>query len=169
MRQMMFGNQRQNTRVQAGLTTQGSARAQQKPQMKVNEAVVRRTLRKRRSPAYVQALAALDQLGNISDPRQLEQLKAAVDAEFGHDVLTVPGFPKLLGLIAPCYLGGTFDVHTLDMALNIVQHYHTNEPLPPEMAKARNLAACRAYDFIEVYSDKCCCVDSAGNVTIVDD
>lgn len=169
MRQMMFKNQQHDQSRGLNLTTQADAHAQAKSATKLNQATVRRTLRKRRSPAYMQALTHMDQLGTVSDTRQLQQLEQAVQAEFGQEVLQVPGFPKLLGIIGPCYLGGTFDVHTLDLAMNIVRHYHTNEPLPVDMEKARSLAACRAYCAIEVYSDRCCCIDDYGNATIVDD
>lgn len=169
MRQMMFGNQRQANDGRLGqLTTTGRKPAQARGQ-RVNQVEVRRALQRRRSPAYMQALAHMDQLGNVQDPRQLQQLQAAVQAEFGQDVLQVPGFPQLQGLVGPCYLGGTYDVHTLDLALNIVQHFHADEALPAPLQKARALAACRSYAFIEVYTDFCCCVDEGGTVTILED
>lgn len=167
-RRMMLGNNQQSEGRLGQINTSAKGRTKQ-ASSRTNQVQVRQALRKRRSSAYLDALARLDQLANIQNPAELQRVKDAVAAEFGSEVLRIPGFPSLVGIVAPCYLGGTFDVHTLDLALNIVHHYHSNEALPPELTKARSLAASRRYAFIEVYDSYCCCIEGNGVATIIDD
>jgi hypothetical protein len=72
-----------------------------------------------------------------------------------------------LGIVATCFLGHPYEVHTLDPAGGIIQHYQTGEPLPGPLSNARTLAAHPAYEFVEVYPDRLLCVRGDGNVTEV--
>ena len=46
----------------------------------------------------------------------------------------------LMGIVSRCYLGDPYEVHTLDISGNIIEHYKQGEPLPEYMEKARGLA-----------------------------
>ena len=73
---------------------------------------------------------------------------------------------ELLGIVSKCYLGGTYDVHTLDIMGNIVIHYNFLDPLPVMLEKARKLAKSGQYDFIEVYMDCIRAVSADGSVAV---
>jgi len=72
-----------------------------------------------------------------------------------------------LGLLAKCYLGPPYEVHTLDLTGGIVKHYMRHEPLPDPYAGARRLAEHPAYLAIEVYLDRYVCMREDGSVTEV--
>ncbi|MBI5071046.1 MAG: hypothetical protein HZB56_22745 [Deltaproteobacteria bacterium] len=121
-------------------------------------------MRRRRSPAYVAAIAKLD-AGTMETSRgAIDALVEAVAAEFPE--LGTPDYP--LGFLARCYLGAPYEVHTLDFAGGIICHYRRGEPLPPEFEKARGLAQHQAYAFIEVYRDSIHCVAADGATTRVE-
>ena len=72
-----------------------------------------------------------------------------------------------LAQTAKRYLGKPYEVHTLDMGGQIVEHYKSGQPLPGELEKARSLALRGGYDFIEVYVGSCRCISANGAVSVV--
>ena len=73
----------------------------------------------------------------------------------------------LLGFVSICYLGKPYEVHTLDMSGQIIEHYQSGQMLPNGMEKARSIALRGGYDFIEVYIDCCRAVSSSGAVSVI--
>ena len=74
----------------------------------------------------------------------------------------------LLGFVSICYLGKPYEVHTLDMAGEIIEHYKSGQTLPGELEKARSIAMRGGYAFIEVYVDCCRAISSTGVVSVID-
>ena len=74
----------------------------------------------------------------------------------------------LIGILAKCYLGFPYEVHTLNFTLSsIIEHYKKGQTLPDGMEKARAMAARGVYEYIEVYTDYCCAISSDGTVSII--
>ena len=73
----------------------------------------------------------------------------------------------LLGIVAVCYLGKPYEVHTLDLNGGIIQHYRAGESLPGALDKARSLAIRGGYEYIEVYADCCRAISSNGSVSVI--
>jgi hypothetical protein len=118
-------------------------------------------LRKKRSSKYVETLKKLDS-GNIClNNASKNELLEALSEEFGE---IEPGlWPK--GIVAKCYLGDDYEVHTLDVSLQIVKHFKRSESLPQGMDVARNIANNKNYAFIEVYSSILRVVSHEGTVS----
>jgi len=72
-----------------------------------------------------------------------------------------------LGILAKCYLGIPYEVHTLSFSFSIIEHYKKGQTLPDGMEKARAMAARGVYEYIEVYTDYCCAVSSDGTVSMI--
>jgi hypothetical protein len=121
-----------------------------------------RRLREPRSRAYLEALRRLD-TGTLHETGAIEPVIAAIHAEFGDLAYT----EHPLAWVSRCYLGPPYEVHTLDMAGGIVEHYARGRPLPGPAERARALALHPAYEFIEVYPDSLHCVRADGSVTRV--
>ncbi|HEX8271821.1 MAG TPA: hypothetical protein VF615_04150 [Longimicrobiaceae bacterium] len=119
-----------------------------------------RLLRAPCTRAYVERMTRLD-AGTLHDTGAVEALIASIRDEFPE--LGLDDLP--LGWVSRCYLGAPYEVHTLDMAGCIVQHYRRGEPLPPQLERARALALHPAYAFIEVRRDSLHCVRDDGTVT----
>ncbi len=122
-----------------------------------------RLLRKPRSRAYMDAIRRLDAGGHVHNKNKVDDIIGAIKAEFPELELT----GVLLGYVAVCYLGKPYEVHTLDITGEIIQHFKHGEILPGGLEKARSIAMHGNYDFIEVYSDCCRCVTSNGMVSVV--
>jgi len=73
-----------------------------------------------------------------------------------------------LGIVARCHLGHPYEVHTLDCALDIVEHYKIGQALPGGMERARTLARHPSYVFVEVYLRQVRAVSADGTVTTLD-
>lgn len=119
-------------------------------------------LRRRRSPAYLSALASLDGGGRIVDRDKIAELREAISAEFP------PAAELPLGWVAKCFLGPPFQVHILDLAGGVVEHYRGGDPLPGLLEQARSLAAGGRYAFVEVYPDKLVAVAPDGATSVCD-
>lgn len=89
-------------------------------------------------------------------------LVAAIEKEFG----VAEGAP--IGLVAECYLGAPYEVHVLDLAGEIVEHYHASQPLPTPFERARRLSLHKAYVAIEVYRDRLACLHADGTAVVID-
>jgi hypothetical protein len=120
-------------------------------------------LRLKRSTAYVEAMRKLDARGHTQNRQAIDALVAAISEEFPD--ITIDQQP--VGIVAKCYLGAPYEVHTLDRTGNIIQHYKGFESLPPLLARGRVLAVHAQYAFVEVYTDKVIAVTSNGDTSIV--
>lgn len=127
-----------------------------------NPLVLSRILRKNRSKEYLDAIHKLDAGGHVQ-MHQVDRLIDALRTEFPE--INLPSM--LIGLVAKCYLGDPYEVHTVDLVGGIIKHYKKGEILPDGMEKARNLAYSGFYDVIEVYSDCCRAISPSGNVSVV--
>ncbi|MDO4312443.1 MAG: hypothetical protein Q4C52_05110 [Eubacteriales bacterium] len=122
-----------------------------------------RLLRKPRSKAYMEAMHKLDAGGHVHNQKMVEDIVNTIKQEFPE--VELAGI--LLGYVAVCYLGKPYEVHTLDMTGNIIEHYKEGEPLPGGLEKARSLAVRGGYEFIEVYVDCCRAIGAGGSVSVI--
>lgn len=121
----------------------------------LSEAALGARLRQPRSIEYLEALTQIDSGGHIHDSQAVDKLVTLLHQEFPD--IAIEDFP--LGIVAQCYLGAPFEVHTFDFAAalqisNVIRHYKTFETMPDLMEKARSLALNPAYAFVEVYTNK---------------
>lgn len=135
----------------------------QKIESKITTATLEKRLRQKRSTEYLQALRALDIGGHNMDESKFDEFVQAVNKEFPDIELE----KLLVGIVAKCYLGAPYDVHTLDMLGQIVTHYKCSEPMPILLEKARGMALYGGYEFIEVYTDSLKAVSRDGSVAVV--
>ena len=128
----------------------------------LNPLNLEKRLREKRSSKYMEVMKQLDVSGCHLDRQKYQEFVNALNEEFPDVELD----NKLLGIVAKCYLGLPYEVHTLDLTGNIVVHYKTNEDMPGLLNRARSLALHGGYDFIEVYIDCLRAVKSDGTVTV---
>lgn len=136
---------------------------QNKQTSKLDQMTIDRLLRKPRSKAYMDAIHKLDAGGHVHNKEKVDAIIDAIRQEFPE--VEINGI--LLGYVAKCYLGKPYEVHTLDLSGQIIEHYKAGQPLPNGMEKARGLAMYGGYDFIEVYVDCLRAVSSDGTVSVV--
>lgn len=129
----------------------------------MNKMVLDRLLRKPRSKEYMQALHKLDSGGHTHNQKVVDEIIDTIRNEFPE--VQLEGI--MLGIVSVCYLGIPYEVHTLDITGQIIEHYKRGEILKGGMEKARSIAMCGGYDFIEVYVDCCRCVSESGAVSVV--
>lgn len=122
-----------------------------------------RILRQPRSKAYMEAMHKLDAGGHVHNANKVNDIVEVIQNEFPE--IELQGI--LLGFVSICYLGKPYEVHTLDMTGNIIEHYKTGQPLPGGLEKARSIALRGGYDFIEVYVDCCRAVSASGRVSVI--
>lgn len=132
--------------------------AQQMDKMKLD-----RMLRKTRSKEYMEALHSLDAGGHVHNKNQVDEIMNTIKNEFPE--VDIAGI--LLGFVSICYLGAPYEVHTLDVSGNIIEHYKIGHPLPGGLEKARGIALKGGYEFIEVYVDCLRAVNSSGTVSVI--
>lgn len=132
--------------------------AQQMDKMKLD-----RLLRKSRSKEYMDALHKLDAGGHTHNQHKVNEILDAISNEFPE--VELKGI--LIGIVSICYLGAPYDVHSLDISGQIIEHYKVGQALPGGLEKARNIALRGGYEFIEVYVDCCRCVSSNGTVSVI--
>lgn len=123
-----------------------------------------RLLRRGRSKEYMDAIHMLDAGGHVNNQKRVNEIIATIRNEFPE--IEISGV--LLGFVSKCYLGHPYEVHTLDMTGQIIEHYKAGQNLPGGLEKARSIALRGGYDFIEVYVDCCRCISSSGAVSVVD-
>lgn len=138
--------------------TQGKKQTQQMDKLKLD-----RLLRKQRSKQYMDALQQLDAGGHTHNQRKVQEIIDAIINEFPE--VEIEGI--LLGYVSICYLGKPYEVHTLDMTGQIIEHYKGGQALPGGMEKARSIAMRGGYAFIEVYVDCCRAVSTTGVVSVI--
>lgn len=129
---------------------------------KLDPLKLEKRLREKRSNKYMEIMKQLDISGCHMDQQKYQEFIDAINQEFSDIDLE----NQLLGIVAKCYLGQPYEVHTLDLTGNIVVHYKKNEDMPGLLNRARSLALHGGYDFIEVYIDCLRAVKSDGTVTV---
>jgi len=129
----------------------------------VEPMVLDKMLRRKRSNEYIKVMKQLDIGGHEVSGELYESFISAVRSEFPD----VPFSNQPVGIISKCFLGAPYEVHTIDVAGSIIQHYKTSESLPPFMAKARSIAIHGGYEFIEVYIDSMRAIKADGTVSVV--
>lgn len=122
-----------------------------------------RLLRKKRSSQYMDAVKKLDTGGHVQNANQVNELIDNIRSEFPD--IEISGI--LLGFVSVCYLGKPYEVHTLDLTGEIIEHYKVGQPLPNGLEKARGIALYGNYEFIEVYVDCCRAVNAQGVVSVI--
>lgn len=142
-------------------TRQDSSMNQQQHQM--NQMQLARILRKPRSKAYMEAMHCLDNGGHVHNRYKVNAIIEAIRQEFPE--VELQGI--LLGVVSRCYLGAPYEVHSLDMTGQIIEHYKGGQAMPNGMEKARGIALCGSYEFVEVYTDCCRAVSSSGSVAVI--
>lgn len=147
-----------NTILSATQNQQQKQQTQQLDKMKLD-----RLLRKPRSKQYMDALHRLDAGGHTHNQNKVNEIIDTIRNEFPE--VEIHGI--LLGYVSICYLGKPYEVHTLDMTEQIIEHYKAGQMLPGGMEKARSIAMRGGYDFIEVYVDCCRAISSNGSVSVI--
>lgn len=130
----------------------------------LSPAALQARLRQKRSTTYIDAMTRLDAGGHTHSATQTQALVDAIQQEFRE--VSVESLP--LGIVAKCYLGAPYEVHTLDCSGSIVTHYKTHEGLPHLLERARSLAKYPTYAFIEVYATKLIAVNASGQPAIIE-
>lgn len=154
----------QQTQTQVGSilsATQQQSKKQQTQQ--IDKMKLDRLLRKNRSKEYIDALHKLDAGGHVHNQHKVNEIIDVIRNEFPE--VEISGV--LIGFVSICYLGKPYEVHTLDMTEEIIEHYIEGQFLPGGLEKARSLALRGGYEFIEVYVDCCRCVSSTGIVSVI--
>lgn len=151
-----------NSNTLLSATLQPTNKNKQLQQM--NKMNLDRLLRKPRSKEYVNTLSKLDAGGHVRNQNKVTEIINAIKNELPE--VEISGI--LLGIVSKCYLGEPYEVHSLDITGQIIEHYKAGEVMPGGLEKARTLAARGGYAFIEVYIDSCRCISSTGSVSVVE-
>lgn len=130
----------------------------QKDKLKVD-----RLLRKPRSKEYLKAVQRLDAGGHAHNEKKVAEIIEIIKEEFPEvEIVKV-----LIGCVAICYLGEPYEVHTLDIAGGIIEHYPASRSMPTKLEAVRSMAIRGGYEFIEVYYDCYRAVSSDGSVSVI--
>ncbi len=121
-----------------------------------------RVLRKKRSKQYMDALCNLDSGGHTHNQHKADEIINAIKEEFPE--VSISGV--MIGIVSKCNLGIPYEVHSIDLAGQIIEHYTMGQSLPFGFEKARSIAAQGSYAFIEVYTDCCRAVSFNGTVSV---
>lgn len=120
-----------------------------------------REVLKKRSKKYMDLIAGLDSK-SLSDTTGMNELIKAIQEEFGTAELS--NLP--IGIVAKCFLGHPYEVHTLDLSgSQIIKHYKTSETMEADFEKARTVAQHNAYAMVEIYKDKIILIREDGTAT----
>lgn len=147
-----------NTILNATPHQQQKEQSQQMDKMKLD-----RLLRRPRSKQYMEALHKLDAGGHTHNQNKVDEIINIIRCEFPD--VEICGI--LIGYVSICYLGKPYEVHTLDVTGEIIEHYKAGQELPNGLEKARGIAMRGGYDFIEVYVDCCRAVSANGTVSVI--
>lgn len=139
----------------------GQKTASLKKPARLSGSVAPAVLKKKRSKEYLDLFVSMDH-ETLSKTGAMEELMKVIEEEFG-----TAGLQSLpLAIVAKCYLGAPYEVHTLDLgAQMIIHHYRRNEPLPAHIERARALALHHAYSIVEVYTDQLIVINEDGSAT----
>lgn len=134
---------------------------------KVDERVLKERLRKKRSSKYIEAIKSLD-IGDVKmSEKEKKEILDIVKEEFSDISLNIADEANLIGILAQCYLGHPYEVHTLSLAGFIIKHYTINEGLPNGFEAARSLCLHPQYDFIEIYDNFMVAVSYDGSTSVI--
>lgn len=152
------------TQTQSNTILSATQNQQQKQQtQQMDKVKLDRLLRKSRSKEYMQALHKLDAGGHVHNQNKVNEIIDTIRNEFPD--LEINGI--MLGIVSICYLGRPYEVHTLDITGQIIEHYKSGRILPGGLEKARSIALHGGYEFIEVYVDCCRAISSNGSVSVI--
>lgn len=152
------------TQTQTGSVLSATQQQTNKQQtQQIDKMKLDRLLRKTRSKEYMEALHKLDAGGHVHNQHKVNEIIDTIRNEFPE--IELSGI--LLGYVSICYLGKPYEVHTLDMTGQIIEHYKAGQTLPGGLEKARSIALRGGYDFIEVYVDCCRCISANGSVSVI--
>ncbi len=120
-----------------------------------------RDILKKRSRKYLDCMTSLD-AKTLTDTKGMDELMRAIQKEFGTAELA----SQPLGIVAKCFLGHPYEVHTLDLSgSQIIKHYTGAETMEADFEKARNIARHNSYALVEVYKDKLVLIREDGTAT----
>ena len=134
--------------------------------------------RKQRPANYVEILKNLDVGGQLISPDKMKEIVETIKSACPEIILE----DTFLGVLGKCYLGDSYDVHTLsineifgiDEATHlpgygrlILKHYTKGETLPSELEKGRSLARNPNYAFVEIYKTKIIALTHDGTTAII--
>lgn len=139
------------------------APARKKQGSKLNTMQVDRILAKKRSAKYMDAISRLDAGGHVHNKHKVDAVLAIIQEELPEIEIDLGP----IGIIAKCYLGEPYEVHTLDVTGSIIEHYKKHQGLPNGFERARGLAAKGQYAFIEVYHNALRAVSDDGTVATI--
>lgn len=105
-------------------------------QPQIDKLSLDRLLRKSRSKEYMDAIQQLDAGGHVHNHNKVSEIINTIKSEFPE--VEMNGI--LLGLVAKCYLGDSYEAHTLDFIGEIIEHYKRGETLPKGLDKAKSIA-----------------------------
>jgi len=148
--------QKRESRTSSELLIQPKAKSKQK----LSQMQIDRLLGQKRSKEYVEAMKRLDAGGHMHNQRQVDELVQIIQKEMPE--IEIEMGP--IGIVSKCYLGDPYEVHTLDVTGNIIEHYESYRSMPGGLEKARSLAKSGFYAFIEVYSHALRAVKEDGTV-----
>lgn len=139
----------------------------EKAKITIDDITLQRILRKKRSQKYMEAMKTLDAGGHVHNQEKVNELINVIREEFPEVELMI-NKGIFIGILAKCYLGVPYEVHTLNFTLSsIIEHYKKGQNLPKGMEKARAMVSRGMYEYIEVYTDSCCAISSDGSVSII--
>jgi hypothetical protein len=142
-----------------------SISTQSRPKNTLSASERTRILNRKRSDQYVKSMTSLDAGGHVSNVESVKRIIDAIQAEFPE--ITIDNFP--IGIVARCYLGAPYEVHTLDLTGGIIEHYEVFKLLPIDLEKARSLSLHPQYAFVEVYrSGEMRAIEQNGNIVCVE-
>jgi hypothetical protein len=115
-----------------------------------------------RSARYLRALRRLDASTQLA-PADLGDVVDDVSREFSEKWAAEP-----LGIVAHCYLGRPYEVHTLTTTGSIIEHYRAGQALPSALEKARELARGDRFLCIEVYGERLVAILPDGSTALME-
>lgn len=153
-----------HTNEQSATTLTAVQNEEQKKKISAQDKMrIDRLLRKSRSKEYMDAIHHLDAGGHVHNKQKVDEMLQKIKEEFPEiEICDI-----MLGIVAICYLGAPYEVHTLNITGQIIEHYKSGQTLPGGLEKARSIAMRGGYDFIEVYVDCCRAVSDNGTVSVI--
>lgn len=157
----MLNRPQTQTRADSMLST--THRVEQKQNTRLDKMQLDRLLRKPRSKEYMAAMSKLDSGGHVHNQHKVDEIINTIRNEFPDVELN----GILLGIVSACYLGVPYEVHSLDITGQIIEHYKSGQSLGGGLEKARSVAMCKSYACVEVYIDCCRAIGHNGSVSVV--
>ena len=159
----LLNPQKEREGKQQPLLSASKEQIKSKPSAQMSKLEQDRLLRKTRSKEYMEAMQKLDTGGHVHNKSAVQDIMDALAKEFPE--INLPDI--LLGIVAPCYLGDPYEVHSVDIAGNITTHYKSGQPMPGSLEKVRGMVMNGGYILVEVYTDCCRAVSANGTVSVV--